>query len=245
MRKAWEQVKQVNEDQPTHSAGATGHAGGAAAFCETLHEPASSQSVGHHTIDAHQSHQQPHHHSLRYWAKSVAAGGSECRLQAHHPAWQRPHAAMGRHGANRRSRQWTEQRYADHRPPAPTPANTNTYNELIDESALSSWLPDWLRRLLAGLNEWFVLLIGLLLGVICLAAGLWVLGLVVAALAGVSFVLIRYAKQQQQVQDVLAAPALTPDLVDKLQMLPGFKLFRDQCTHPATRSRQPPDGHLR
>lgn len=110
-------------------------------------------------------------------------------------------------------------------PPAPKPADTNTYDETVDGSGASSWLPDGLRQFLARLNEWLVLLIGFLIGIICLAVGLWPLALFVAMLTLAAFVLIRYAKQQQQVQDVLTAPVLTPDLVDKLPPRPGFKVF--------------------
>lgn len=122
-------------------------------------------------------------------------------------------------------------------PPAPAPADTNTYGEIINGQAVHSWLPDWLRQLLARLNEWVVLVIGLLVAVICLALGSWVLSVLVAVLTVVAFVLIRFAKQQQQVQDILNAPALTPDLVDKLPPRPGFRLFAANA--PAQPASQP------
>ncbi|MBO0935321.1 hypothetical protein J2I47_02045 [Fibrella sp. HMF5335] len=110
-------------------------------------------------------------------------------------------------------------------PPQPKLGDTNTVGEVVTQPPNTDWMPDGLRRFLARLNEWLVLLIGLLIGVMLLAVGLLVLSLVVAALAVLGFVLIRYAKQKQQVQDVLNAENLTPDLVDKLPARPGFKVF--------------------
>ncbi|MEZ0539920.1 hypothetical protein [Fibrella arboris] len=109
-------------------------------------------------------------------------------------------------------------------PPAPQPADTTSYTAVVNGSVSGSWLPDWLRTLLAGLNEWLTLLIGLTISSSCLATGFWLVALLVSILSVVAFVLIRYAKQAQQVQDVLTAPALTPDLVDKLPPRPGFKV---------------------
>ena len=225
MRKAWEQVKQVNEINQRIRLVQLAMQAGQRLFVKHFTNLLPAKALGITQLMHTKVTNSPT--TIRY-----AIGQSQLPLAAVSAAFRR----ITRPGSTLMRRWGGTVQTADlvdglnngtltTAPPAPTPANTNTYNELIDESALSSWLPDWLRRLLAGLNEWFVLLIGLLLGVICLAAGLWVLGLVVAALAGVSFVLIRYAKQQQQVQDVLAAPALTPDLVDKLPMRPGFKLF--------------------
>ena len=110
-------------------------------------------------------------------------------------------------------------------PPQPKPTDTNAVGEAITQPANADWMPDWLRQLLAKLNEWLVLLIGLLIGVILLAVGLLALSLVVAFLAVLGSVLIRYAKQKQQVQDVLDADTFTPDLVDKLPARPGFRVF--------------------